>query len=309
MTKIEWTETTWNPIVGCSKASAGCANCYAERMAVRHANNPQAPAEYAKVITGGRWNGTTAMVESALEKPLHWKKPRMVFVGSMTDLFHKSTPFEWIDRVFAAMALTHHTYQVLTKRPKRMKEYVDRLYGGTDLTEARRALGLGTVSGVDLVARTMDRALPNVWLGVTAENQEQANARIPILLDTRAAVRFVSVEPMLTAVDLQPWHGMHSGPGGLDWVICGGESGPGARPMHPQWARDVRDRCAEAGVPYFMKQWGRFLPKSQMIPGVHMGEDEQPGPDNEYVPIQKHAVGYDLLDGVEHSEYPEAARG
>lgn len=306
MTSIEWTESTWNPIVGCSKISTGCKNCYAERMAVRHANNPQAPAEYARVITGGRWNGATALVESALNKPLRWRKPRMVFVCSMADLFHESVSPRALRLVFESMdRAPWHTYQILTKRPKRM----------------RAAVGAWFADGVR----------PNWWLGVTAEDQEQADKRIPVLLDTPAAVRLVSVEPMLGPVNFEcidypqaheqfafryPEVGTLDALRGLtmdddpthpalDWIICGGESGPGARPMHPDWARSMRDRCDEAGVPFFFKQWGRLLPKSQMMPGVHMGQDEQPGPDNEYVPIQKHAVGYNLLDGVEHSERPE----
>jgi protein gp37 len=248
MSKIEWTDKTWNPIIGCSKVSPACDNCYAEKMAARLALMPNAPSEYANVVNNnGTWSGGTAFVESALEKPLHWRKPCRVFVGSMTDLFHPSTPREWIDKVFAIMALTPHiTYQVLTKRPERMAEYCSNP-NNRSLHEMER------ISGERLCCGGF-WPLNNVWLGVTVENQEQADKRIPILLDTPAAVRFVSVEPMLEGINLNNGDMIN----GLDWVICGGETGPNARPMWEHWARALLEECEASGTPFFFKKWGSY---------------------------------------------------
>lgn len=269
MSKIEWTDKTWNPIIGCSKTSPACDHCYAERMAFRHSHNPKAPIEYKNVVTdSGTWNGQTAFVKSVLEKPLHWRKPCRVFVGSMTDLFHPSTPFEWIDKIINIMAQTPHlTYQILTKRPERMYDYITHNMWLTN------------------------DPMEHVWFGVTVENQDQAEARIPFLLDTPAAVRFVSIEPMLGPVDLKhvtldlgpryelDWldalRGMrgtgsilHTATEKLDWVICGGETGPGARPMWEPWARDLMEQCKTAGVPFFFKKWGSYKgPDDWRIPG------------------------------------------
>jgi protein gp37 len=243
-TKIEWAGETWNPIRGCTKVSAGCQNCYAERMA-RRFSGPGGP--YATVISNGRWNGSVAWVPDKLDQPLHWKKPRRAFVNSMGDLFHEAVTDEQIARVWGVMARANwHTFLVLTKRPRRMHEWLGKT--------AREH-------------RCHPHPLPNVWLGVTAENQEQAEKRIPLLLDTPAAVRFVSCEPLLGTVDLSgylladyfaagtppnfcPRDGM------LDWVIIGGESGPGARPCETGWVREIVCRCKEAGVPVFVKQLG-----------------------------------------------------
>lgn len=236
-TKIEWTNETWNPIVGCSRVSPGCENCYAERMANRLAGMGQ--EKYKTVVTDGKWNGATAFDPSVIDKPRDWKKPRMIFVCSMGDLFHELVPFSQILEVLViAQKCPQHTFQILTKRPDRMREFF-----------------------TDYVPYFID-LLPNVWIGVTAENQMRANERLPILNDIPAAVKFVSVEPMLSNVDLNraledtlKWH-----VGGLknciSWVICGGESGPGARPLKPEWVRSLRDQCVEVDVPFFFKQWG-----------------------------------------------------
>ncbi len=312
-TKIEWTEQTWNPIVGCSKVSPGCANCYAERMANRLAG--MNITGYCKVIGGdtrgsiGKWNGTVYFNSNALQKPLNRKKATTYFVCSMGDIFHESVPFEWIDKVWAVMALCpQHTFQVLTKRPERLAEYFHKpttkpgeCLNGKILPEVQFRVHTTALKMVHARHWTNQKRLnmwdgrwplPNVWLGTTTENQEMANKRIPELLKCPAAKRFVSVEPMLGAVDLQSdiggtlWMGGQRGCGGvhshghihrdgtdgryehhhhdhrcgpgLDWVICGGESGPGARPMHPDWARSVRDQCKAAGVPFFFKQWGKY---------------------------------------------------
>lgn len=259
---------TWNPIVGCTKVSPGCDNCYAERMAFRianmqlknHGKNGYHYTEVSKLTSIG-WTGETRLINEALRKPLAWREPRMIFVCSMSDLFHESVPFEWIDEVFIKVSVTHpkHLFIILTKRPQRMAEYFNR-------PESK------------ILTSFKGKPLQNFWIGVTAENQEQANKRIPILLQIPAAKRFVSIEPMLGPVKLNSliredgsnaWvddclTGFKAhGAGGwyankLDWVICGGESGPKARPMHPDWVRSLRDQCASANVPFFFKQWGEW---------------------------------------------------
>lgn len=279
MTKIEWTDDVWNPIVGCSRVSEGCRHCYAERMAARlRAMGTRGCQEV--VGDDGRWTGKTVLVEEALGAPLRWRKPRRVFVNSMSDLFHESVPDEWIKKVFAIMTLgKHHTFQVLTKRPAQMLKFMHQL---TPQRVAMMAEELfGEYAGIH-AANTLDRdwPLPNVWLGVSVEDQGTADARIPLLLDTPAAVRFVSAEPLLGAVDLGPY--LFTKPKGaicpecgeasnnpcdnwcrykpLHWVIVGGESGPGARPMDADWVREIRDQCTSAGVPFFFKQWGEWAP-------------------------------------------------
>lgn len=290
-TTIEWTDKTWNPVRGCSRVSEGCRKCYAERVAHRF-SGPGQPYE-GLTAKDGRWNGTVRLVEEHLTDPLRWKKPCKIFVNSMSDLFHESLPFEAIDQVFAVMALCpQHTFQVLTKRAERMAEY---------MLDSRDMLGFKTI--YERVRALMDQPgqpirpifakyvkwpLPNVWLGMSVENQEAADARIPHLLRTPAAVRFLSVEPMLGAVDLEridygdPPGSLRIGnrkpvmnalrgycDNGMDtqlhWVICGGESGAGARPMHPDWARSLRDQCVAAGVPFFFKQWGEYLEEEATI--------------------------------------------
>ena len=237
-TKIEWTDETWNPITGCKKVSDGCKNCYAERMAKRLAGRYGYPADDPFKPT---------LHEDKLDVPLKWKKPRRIFVCSMGDLFHEDVHRETILRVWKTMAESpQHTFQVLTKRPERMMYILEQWM--------HPALRLS------LVDHTWP--LPNVWLGVTAENQETADQRIPILLNTPAAVRFVSCEPLLGPVDLHPGWLLPISPttSKLNQVIVGGESGPGARPMNPDWARSIRDQCKAAGVPFFMKQMSRKAP-------------------------------------------------
>ena len=188
-TKIEWTHIpnfkgeTWNPIIGCSKVSPACTNCYAEKVATR-LSNIETTTYYKNVIENGKWNGKTHLVSGLLDKPLQWKKPRAIFVGSMTDVFHESVPDEWIDDIMARTQFERqHIFIFLTKRPERMKQYFS----------SREFKGKYCIDGV----------IQNVWLGVTAENQEQAIKRIPILLDTPAVKRFVSIEPMLSSMDLR----------------------------------------------------------------------------------------------------------
>lgn len=275
--KIEWTDATWNPVTGCTKVSSGCENCYMFRDWPRLAGNPK--TKYYKR------SPTDVMCHpSELEKPLRWKKPRKIFVNSMSDLFHEKVPFKFIDKVLAVAALCpQHTFTVLTKRPERMAEYINRLAKSIKPLEtyARDIGHTFNFNGISL----LPWPLPNLWLGVSVEDQKTTDQRIPKFLDVPAAVRFISYEPALGAVDLEnivypkfkPTHpsdpiiaydvlrGHMKGPDDvgltkLDWVIAGGESGPGARPSHPDWFRKVRDDCQAAGVPFFMKQMAKKGP-------------------------------------------------
>jgi protein gp37 len=224
---IEWTEMTWNPVRGCTRVSEGCRNCYAERIASRFSQNGR-PYEGLAVITpaGPRWTNSVRMLPELLEQPLHWRRPRTVFVNSMSDLFHDDVPTPFVARVFEVMASTpQHTYQLLTKRSKRLVRVASELEWPS-----------------------------NVWMGVSVEN-DSYSFRADHLRSVPAAVRFLSVEPMLGPVpslDLE----------GIRWVIAGGESGPGARPIRREWLADLRDRCLTCGVAFFFKQWGGRTPKA-----------------------------------------------
>lgn len=258
-TSIEWTERSWNPIVGCTKVSPGCAHCYAETMARRL--KAMGRPEYQDAINGnGKWTGRVTLVPERLDEPLRRKKPTVYFVNSMSDLFHEDVPDEFIYQVFARMILgSQHTYQILTKRPQRALNWFE-----TFKPEAR--------------TNNVEWPLSNVWFGVSVENQKAADERIPYLLQTPAAVRFLSCEPLLGPVDISEWLpstqeltlgflGNHNpifrkATDCIGWVIVGGESGPHARPMHPDWARAIRDQCQVAGVPFFFKQWGGVNKKS-----------------------------------------------
>ena len=276
-TAIEWAEATWNPVTGCTKISPGCKFCYAERITERW----------------GQKFTEIKLHPDRLFQPLHWKKPRRIFVCSMSDLFHESIPDDFVESIFAIMAETpRHQYQVLTKRAEQMRQTVK---WWNNLPSENDHL-YPFVSPV-----------PNIWLGVSVENQEQADKRIPVLLETPAAVRFLSVEPLLGPVDLRNWL-PHVREGaisemwipGMNWVIVGGESGgPRERMMVEdsgcndrsgaiwvpkdstlKWTRSLRDQCVASGVPFFFKQWGGPTPKS----------------------------GGRLLDGKEWSEYPGERR-
>lgn len=282
--KIEWTQKVWNPVTGCTKISDGCTNCYAEKMAKRLKGRFGYPEEDPF---------TPTFHPDRLTEPISWIKPKMVFVCSMGDLFHEEISFQLTNAVFSAMAdANQHIYQVLTKRPERMKEFFDIK---------------SNMHGIKW------QPSPNVWLGVSAENQEQADKRIPILLQVPAAVRFVSCEPLLGLVNLTPYLSpptgeMSAGQRGLNWIIAGGESGHKARPMHPDWATSLRDQCKEASVPFFFKQWGAWWPNCQGC-GSFL-DDFDPLPKtyvtNDYMfyKIGKKHSGR-ILDGKEHNEYPE----
>ena len=267
-TKIEWTDATWNPVTGCAVVSPGCTNCYAMRLAgtrLRHIASRAGLTRDSKA--GPVWTGETRLNKAELRKPLRWRRPRRIFVCAHGELFAESVPDDWIDRVFAVMALApQHTFQLLTKRARQMREYMtaprvaDRVY---DIVCDEAMLNRANVTllvdaGLEKYAPPGPRVvlgtwpLRNVWLGVSAEDQTRADERIPDLLATPAAVRWVSAEPLLGPIDFA--RVMVDGDPRLDWIVVGGESGAGARPMHPAWARSIRDQCAEAGVPFFMKQ-------------------------------------------------------
>ena len=275
-TTIEWATHTWNPVTGCTKVSQGCKHCYAERMAKRFSRRGILPGTDSEG-NAVEWdtcespNGPDFQVllhPERLDEPLHWRKPRRVFVCSMSDLFHEAVPDDFRDRVFASMALAaQHTFMVLTKRPRLLTDYmagkllcgrIAQHIAGIDGRPVRWAWGGdGTANCVG----TRPWPLPNVWLGVSVEDQATADERIPLLLRTPAAVRFVSYEPALGPVDFTPWLGCdleNSSHGvlmpGVSWLICGGESGPGARPMQVEWAQSAADQCSAAGVAFFMKQ-------------------------------------------------------
>jgi protein gp37 len=219
---IEWTDSTWNPVTGCSKVSPGCKHCYAERMAKRLQAMGQPNYRNGFDLT---------LQPQMLDLPLHWKKPQRIFVNSMSDLFHRGVPLDYIQRVFDVMRRAHwHRFQVLTKRAERLAEL-----------DGERRVNMVVLPG----ALAWE---PNIWMGVSVESAEFVH-RIGYLRQTRAHVKFVSFEPLLgplKRLDLR----------GIDWAIVGGESGPNARPMDPAWATDIRDQCVRAGVAFFFKQWG-----------------------------------------------------
>lgn len=279
-TRIEWADTVWNPIVGCFRVSAGCDNCYAMRFAHRGLTAEHRGLTTVKPGRGVDWTGKVRLVRERLGQPLRWRKPRRVFVNSLSDLFAPALSNEDIAAVFGVMAAApHHQFLVLTKRPERMRGWFTALPPlSIDVRQAiaRARIDRGVLTGPAPHGRGLFRygvwPLPNVWLGVSVEDQATADARIPLLLQTPAAVRWVSAEPLLGPVDLEPWlqfppmhddYKMTMGTQewrGLDWVVAGGESGPGARPMHPDWARSLRGQCAEAEVAFFFKQWGEWAP-------------------------------------------------
>ncbi len=380
-THIEWTDATWNPITGCTLVSEGCRHCYAATLAATRLKHHPSRAGLARINAAGeaKFTGEVRFNVQWLDQPLRWRKPRRIFVCAHGDLFHESVPDEWIDKVFAVMALCpQHTFQVLTKRPDRMREYVlgahcdgARRFAVADAAEQIANnfpvwdgngyrlwdgyAGKAWDQKVTAVLTGPQWPMPNVWLGTSIEDQTTADERIPYLLATPAVIRFVSAEPLLGPVDLNrigtvdiirkihPRHmawiesgkkitsttisALHngmtfeaenildcgvSGKGGLpklDLAIVGGESGPHARPMHPDWVRDLRDQCQSAGVPFFFKQWGEWV-------GAGPGRISQQGctglhgwGDGCYsMRTGKRAAGR-LLDGREWNEMPEAKHG
>jgi protein gp37 len=307
-TAIEWTDATWNPVTGCSVVSPGCTNCYAMKLAGTRLKHVASRAGLTKMTKAGPvWTGETRFNANELLKPLRWRRPRKIFVCAHGDLFHESVPDEWIDRVFAVMALCpQHQFQVLTKRSARMRRYFGQCERDVD----------PIIQEMDQISFRLcgdDRMLPdgpwwplsNVWLGVSVEDQARADERIPDLLATPAALRFLSCEPLLGALDLRSIkHPARDGRiidalTGHHWSpplhVQGDDSGSairvpaqdndywsvaegcakigwaivggenGPRPMKLEWARSLRDQCAAAGTPFFFKQWGSYLPPGQMM--------------------------------------------
>jgi protein gp37 len=275
---IEWTDATWNPITGCTKVSPGCDHCYAERIVERF----KGKGAFATVVRS----------EDKLYAPLKWRTPRRVFVNSMSDLFHDDVPLSFIHRVWSVMARApQHTFQILTKRHGRMRSIV----GADSLRPTVEAI----------VNDDLTWPLPNVWLGVSVEDQKWADIRIPALLDTPAAVRWISAEPLLGPIDLSRTDKDALVDGGLDWVVVGGESGPGARPMLREWATSLRQQCEAANVPFLFKQWGAWAPSPNGYP-VSVVDTEGHEWQARMFRGPKAATGR-TLDGQTWDQYPEAS--
>lgn len=310
-THIQWSDATWNFVTGCTKISKGCDNCYIERT-------PPFRMQHRSFSLPGV-GGTTGVQlhRDRLDLPIKWRKPRRIFVNSLADLFHDDVPEQIIVEAFAVMALTaRHTYQVLTKRPARMRSVLS----SPDFRERVQRAAL---------TRAGDKApwlvepwwpLSNVWLGVSAEDQKWADIRIPILLTTPAAVRWISAEPLLGPIDLtritytegggthlDVVNGRHGVPDlwvadgkRIDWLVVGGESGKNARPMFPDWARSLRDQCVTAGVPFFYKQTGEWM---DLTPGIAPGREIRAYPGALLQRAGKRLAGREL-DGREWNEFP-----
>jgi protein gp37 len=320
-TGISWTDGTWNPVAGCSLVSPGCTRCYAMKTAWRMQHSPNAAVQgkYAGTASKAKdgvpvWTGKVRLWEPALLEPLDWSKPMRVFVNSMSDLFHDGLSAQDIARVWAIMALTpQHEYQVLTKRTKRMRDWLnDPATSDLVATEIKRIKPTGQLA---------TWPLENVWVGTSVEDQVRANERIPLLLACNSAVRFISAEPLLGAVDLaaaiQPVLANATGSdttqdllAGLHWVIVGGESGRKARPMHVDWARALRDECGDLGIPFFFKQVGEWTWNNPGYEAEEVGvtADGRSVTAGSHGSLRMYKVGKeaagDLLDGVGHDAFP-----
>jgi protein gp37 len=329
-TSIEWTDATWNPVTGCNEVSPGCDHCYAKTFAERWRGTPGHYFERGFDVQ---------LREDKLRLPLRWRKPRRIFVNSMSDLFHDGVSDDYIAWVFAVMAVApQHTFQLLTKRHGRMRSLLN---SAAFRPAVARAAGQLCENGDAMQDQVLfgQWPLPNVWLGVSVENQQWADIRIPALLDTPAAVRWLSCEPLLGPVDLDGpivnghrprltywltgrpgWGPEETTPAGLtvqglttgpriDWVVCGGESGRGARPMHPDWARALRDQCTAAGVPFLFKQWGAWTPTGYQVIGATpgrllVGAPDERGFREEIARVSKKDAGREL-DSRTWDQYPE----
>jgi protein gp37 len=343
MTGIEWTDAVWNPTTGCDRVSPGCDHCYAMTMAKRLKGMGSAKYQNdGDPRTSGPGFGVTPH-HDVIAAPLKWRKPKRIFVNSMSDLFHAEIPWYFLDEAFGVMAVAHqlhgHTFQILTKRHSNMRSYfrgvMRKLPGGYMGTTRQAIAGAAHRWAIDRVnAGALSDAiedgpawpLPGIWLGVSVEDQKWADIRIPALLETPAAVRWLSCEPLLGALNLQAYlngmayastamgrgaggQTMTQGPG-LDWVVVGGESGKGARPMEPSWATSLRDQCLVAGVPFFFKQWGEYVPPDHMTDDTFMSWDVENGTSaydrDQPWRVGKKAAGR-LLDGELHDAYPAVA--
>ena len=307
----------WNPITGCSVVSAGCKHCYAMRLAgTRLRHHPSRAGLTRETSAGPVWTGEVRLNTEWLDQPLHWRKARRIFVCAHGDLFHESVPYEWIDYVFAVMReACWHRFQVLTKRPARMLDYLS--YSRTEARIERAANALANAERIRLVVDG-DLAgwpVPNIHLGVSVEDQAAADERIPLLLQTPAAVRFISAEPLLGPINLDvpadgakvdALRGARPAWPSLDWVIAGGESGPGARPSHPDWFQSLRDQCVAAGVPFFFKQWGEWLPMMGHAEGVPVRNQKFIHPDGTIMGYAGKRAAGRLLDGRKWNEFPRS---
>lgn len=297
-TDIEWTDRSWNPTVGCSKVSQGCKNCYAMGMSARIANSAFARKKKGKELTDvekaymaivkwekveesgsdsdikalPKWNNEIAVIDSRLEEPLQIQKPQRFFVNSMTDLFHPKIEFSLIDKIFAVMALAEqHQFQILTKRPEIMKEYLNDGHRPSYIREQMIEISGEYIDWINW-------PIKNVWLGTSVENQKAAKERIPELLSCPAHVRFLSCEPLLGPLDIEwffsdealfktqgHYKWIRGGPG-IHQCIVGGESGHNARPMLYEWVKSIQEQCEDWNVPFFFKQWGKYRPANQPAP-------------------------------------------
>jgi protein gp37 len=373
--KIEWTDATWNPVRGCTKVSEGCRNCYAMTVAARFSGPGQPYEGLARWVGAGgqkhaEWTNQVRLVIELVTVPLHWKKPRRIFVNSMSDLFHDGVDDSFIYWVFAVMYLAHwHQFQVLTKRPARMQQ----LLADPGVQDRVKIALLDIVYAIGEPpphCPPFTWPLPNVWLGVSVEDQQTAVERIPLLMQTPAAVRWLSCEPLLGRIDLvlavtpddwawdlvnvdddvndvhrpeelieaceaeldwvnygnnlvvnpeyREWEedrrrraALKTLAAEIDWVVVGGESGRGARPMHPYWARSLRDQCQAAEIPFFFKQWGEYAPKlgeyEPRLVGYLGGRPVEMRTEDFVIRVGKKAAGRDL-DGRTWDEYPEPRR-
>jgi protein gp37 len=326
--KIEWTDATWNPVTGCTKVSEGCRNCYAKTFAERFEGTLGHYFETGFNVT---------LRPNKLLEPIKWRKPKKIFVNSMSDVFHPDVPEWYIDQIFGVMLANHvlerqaeHSFQLLTKRPERMKEYLNTKPAELIKRWSESLDGVVIMDDADVcfseyVNGFLDKTdffpLPNLWLGVSVENQNAADERIPLLLETPAAIRFLSCEPLLGPVNISPYlwdmgsldfeKNKVSTEDGLGWIIAGGESGHKARPMHPEWVRSLRDQCQAAGVSFHFKQHGEWLHRELV-------EDTRNDSPNsvKYFPELKgtfarvgKTVAGRMLDGRTWDEMPNHERG
>lgn len=314
-TKIEWTDATWNPVTGCSVISPGCTNCYAMKLAgTRLRHHPSRAGLTRETKAGPVWTGEVRTNWDWIDQPLRWTRPRTIFVCAHGDLFHEGVPDEDIAQIYGVMIAAHHlrghTLQVLTKRPSRARQL---LTSDPFWEQAMAVAGGEIMNRTDPLARRSNDARascgqydshnppPGIWLGTSVEDQARADERIPALLATPAAIRFVSAEPLLGPVDFtRQFFNPAAFAAAIQWIIVGGENGP--RPMQAEWAQSIRDQCAGAGVAFFFKQWGSHLPAGQAMAN---GKVWSPGCGTR-LSATKGITGR-LLDGVEHNAMPRAA--
>lgn len=300
-TSIEWTDATWNVLTGCSIVSPGCTHCYAMRLAATRLRNHPSREGLTKEVNGNHvWNGVVRFNEQWLLQPMAWRRGRKIFVCAHSDLFHEAVQIEWLDKIWATMALAQqHDFQVLTKRAGAMWNYLTAPDWSKRVMRWVRELAPGpnwngNIAQAEFELSHVRPALPNVWIGTSAEDQTRAGERMPFLMNSGLDRwhRFVSAEPLLGPLNLRPWLEM-----GLEWVISGGESGPGARPTDPQWHRQLRDDCAEFDRLFLFKQWGAWHADALRYTDL---ECRCPPPN---MRVGKKVSGR-LLDGREHNDVP-----